>query len=420
LPKATTAADLRDIPLCLKENPMIDEKPLAGVRVLDLSRVLAGPFCAMNLADLGAEVIKVELPGRGDDSRGYAPRIPNSEDSGYYYSINRGKLSVCVDLRQAEGAAVALDLVRHSDVVLENFAPGTMDRFGLGYARLAQTNPRIILCSISGFGQSGPMASAPAYDIVAQALGGTMSITGQAGGDPTRCGVSVGDLAAALYGVIAILAALRLRECTGVGRHLDVAMLDCQVALLEDALARYSATGKVPGPLGSRHPSITPFQQFRAADGYFVAGAGNESLWQRFCDAIGMPELKSDPHFRLNADRTANHGQLEPILQRRFASQPREHWLKHLGEAGVPCAPIADVAEVTRNPHLEARRMILHADHPSFDGLIVPGSPLKTVGSNAEPGTRSPALGEHTERVLREVAGYDAAHIAALRTRGVI
>ncbi len=399
---------------------MIDEKPLAGVRVLDLSRVLAGPFCAMNLADLGAEVIKIELPGRGDDSRGYAPRIPNSEDSGYFYSINRGKLSVTIDLRQAEGAAVALDLVRHADVVLENFAPGTMERFGLGYARLAEANPRVILCSISGFGQSGPMAAAPAYDIVAQALGGTMSITGPAGGDPTRCGVSIGDLAAALYGVIAILSALRLRERTGLGRHLDVAMLDCQVALLEDALARYSATGKVPGPLGSRHPSITPFQQFRAADGYFVAGAGNESLWRRFCDAIGMAQLKDDPRFLLNAERTANHAQLEPLLQRHFASQPRAHWLGLLNEAGVPCAPIADVAEVTRNPHLEARRMILHADHPNFDGLIVPGSPLKTAGSNAAPNTRSPALGEHTERVLREVAGYDAARIAALRGRGII
>jgi CoA:oxalate CoA-transferase len=399
---------------------MIDDKPLAGVRVLDLSRVLAGPFCAMNLADLGAEVIKVELPGRGDDSRGYAPRIPHSRDSGYYYSVNRGKLSITIDLRQAEGTAILIDLVHHSDVVLENFSPGTMERFGLGYARLAEANPRIILCSISGFGQSGPMASAPAYDIVAQALGGTMSITGQPGGDPTRCGISIGDLAAALYGVIAILSALRLRERTGIGRHLDVAMLDCQVALLEDALARYSATGKVPGPLGSRHPSITPFQQFRAADGHFVAGAGNESLWQRFCDAIGMPELKDDPRFKLNADRTANHGELEPILMRHFASQPRDRWLTLLGDAGVPCAPIADVAEVSRNPHLAARGMILQAKHPAFDGLIVPGSPLKTVGSNAEPNTRSPALGEDTERVLREIIGYDDKRIAELRERGIV
>jgi CoA:oxalate CoA-transferase len=236
--------------------------------------------------------------------------------------------------------------------------------------------------------------------------------------------VSIGDLAAALYGVIAILSALRLRERTGVGRHLDVAMLDCQVALLEDALARYSATGKVPAPLGSRHPSITPFQQFRAADGYFVAGAGNESLWMRFCDAIGTPELKSDPRFGLNAERTANHAELEPLLNRHFAAKPRDHWLKLLGEAGVPCAPIANVAEVTRNPHLQARQMILHADHPAFDGLIVPGSPFKTAGKTkgaaAIPDTRAPTLGEHTERVLREVAGYDAEKIAALRDDGVI
>jgi|SRR5579871_1004952 len=403
---------------------MIDEKPLAGIRVLDLSRVLAGPFCAMNLADLGAEVIKIELPGRGDDSRGYAPRIPNSHDSGYYYSVNRGKLSATIDLRKAEGAAIVLDLVRHCDVVLENFAPGTMERFGLGYDVLAAANPRIILCSISGFGQSGPMASAPAYDIVAQALGGTMSITGPADGDPTRCGVSIGDLAAALYGVIAILSALRLRDRTGRGRHLDVAMLDCQVALLEDALARYSATGRVPRPLGSRHPSITPFQQFRASDGYFVAGAGNESLWERFCDAVGLAELKRDPRFRLNADRTAHHAALEELLNRHFATAGRAHWLAVLGEAGVPCAPIADVAEVTRNPHLEARGMILRAQHPSFDGLIVPGSPLKTATRAGDaptmPDTRAPALGEHTDWVLREIAGYSREKIAALHESGVI
>src|SRR5271170_2323870 len=293
---------------------MIASKPLRGIRVLDLSRVLAGPFCAMNLADLGAEVIKIEVPGRGDDSRGFAPRIPNSNDSGYFYSVNRGKQSVTIDLRTAEGAETLLALARQADVVVENFSPGTMERFNTGCDRLRAANPRLILCSISGFGQTGPMASAPAYDIVAQALGGTMSITGQPGGEPTRCGVSIGDLAAALYGVIAILAALRERDLTGAGRHLDIAMLDCQVAWLEGALARYSATGHVPGPIGSRHPSITPFQQFRASDGYFVAGCGNEAIWQRFCDAIGRPGLKDDPRFKLNADRTENHALLEPIL----------------------------------------------------------------------------------------------------------
>ncbi len=399
---------------------MIEQKPLRGIRVLDLSRVLAGPFCAMNLADLGADVIKIEVPGRGDDSRGYAPRIPNSTDSGYYYSVNRGKRSITLDLRKPDGAQILLDLARECDVIVENFSPGTMERFQLGWNRLHAANPRLILCSISGFGQTGPMAAAPAYDIVAQALGGTMSITGPASGEPTRCGVSIGDLAAALYGVIGILAALRERDLTGAGRHLDIAMLDCQVAWLEDALARFSATGKVPGPIGSRHPSITPFQHFRAADGYFVAGCGNEAIWQRFCDAIGMSDLKRDARFLANTDRTANHALLDPILQRHFDSNTRAYWLERLEAANVPCAPIATVAEVAQNPHLEQRHMILHAEHPSFDRLIVPGSPLKTAGVAGVPETRSPDLGEHTESVLGSMLGYDAARIAQLRSRKII
>jgi CoA:oxalate CoA-transferase len=374
----------------------------------------------MNLADLGAEVIKVEMPERGDDSRGYAPRIPNSDDSGYFYSVNRGKRSVTIDLHKPEGAELLIELARTADVVLENFSPGTMERFNLGWPRLHAVNSRLILCSISGFGQSGPMASAPAYDIVAQALGGTMSVTGPAGGEPTRCGVSVGDLAAALYGVIAILAALRERDLSGAGQHLDIAMLDCQVAWLEGALARYSATGQIPGPIGSRHPSITPFQQFRASDGYFVAGCGNEAIWQRFCGAIGRPELKEDPRFGLNADRTENHAQLEPILLEHFSPRPRAYWLERLEQANVPCAPIARVHEVTRNPQLLAREMILKADHPQFDGLIVAGSPIKTAGAGGTPNTRAPALGEHTDGVLSELLGYDEERIAGLRDRKVI
>jgi len=399
---------------------MIDQRPLDGIRVLDLSRVLAGPFCSMNLGDMGAEVIKIELPQRGDDSRGFPPMIPGSNDSGYFYSINRGKLSVTLDLRTAAGAEVLLDLVRHSDVVLENFAPGTMERFGLDYAALAATKRGIILCSISGFGQTGPMMSAPAYDIVAQAVGGTMSITGLPGGAPLRCGVSIGDITAALYGVIAIMAALRIRDTTGVGQHLDIAMLDCQVAILEDALARYSASGRIPGPLGTRHPSITPFQQFQAADGYFVVGAGNESLWASLCDAIGMGELKDDPRFRTNAMRTANHADLEAILSDHFGRHSRDHWLQRLAQGGVPAAPVNNVEEVSRNPHLAARKMILHADHPSFSGLLVPGSPLKTTGSEAVPNTRAPRLGEHTEQVLGGLLGYDPERLTKLRQSGII
>ena len=398
---------------------MIEDKPLAGIRVLDLTRVLAGPFCTMNLADLGAEVIKIELPGRGDDSRSFAPLLPNG-DSGYYYSVNRGKQSVTIDLRQEEGVEIFLSLTAKSDVVVENFSPGTMQRFSIGYPALAAANPRLILCSISGFGQTGPMAAAPAYDIVAQALGGTMSITGPPDGDPTRCGVSIGDLCAALYGLSAILAALRIRDRDGKGAHIDVAMLDCQVAMLEDALARYSVSGRVPGPLGTRHPSITPFQQFRASDGFFVAGAGNEAIWQRMCDAIGMPELKEDPRFLRNADRTSHHRELEAILARRFMTKPRDHWLRRLSDTAVPCAPIANVGEVTRNPHLEERAMILRADHPGYPDLIVPGSPFKNTGSKAIPVTRAPSLGEHTDAVLKRVLGYDSCRLSELRKRSII
>jgi CoA:oxalate CoA-transferase len=401
-------------------DPMLEQRPLAGIRVLDLSRVLAGPFCTMNLADLGAEVIKIEIPGTGDDARGYAPRIPDSHDSGYYYSVNRGKRSITLDLRKPEAGKLLCDLACHADVVVENFSPGTMERFNVGYERLRAANPRIILCSISGFGQTGPMASAPAYDIVAQALGGTMSITGAPGGAPTRCGISIGDLAAALYAVVAVLAALRLRDMTGAGQHLDIAMLDCQVAWLEDALARFSVTGCVPGLIGSRHPSITPFQPFRAADGYFVAGCGNEAIWQRFCDASSLSELKDDPRFATNADRTANHAALEPILAGHFGSNTRSHWLTRLQAANVPCAPIASVDEVAANPHLQQRQMILRADHPHFNGLIVPGSPLKTTGADAVPNTRAPSLGEHTEEVLHRLLGYDSARIAELRADRII
>jgi CoA:oxalate CoA-transferase len=399
---------------------MLEQKPLQGIRVLDVSRVLAGPYCTMNLADLGAEVIKIELPGHGDDARRFPPMIPNSTDSAYFYGINRGKVSVTLDLRSPQGADIFFELAALSDIVVENFSPGTMARFGLGYDQLRARNPGLILCSISGFGQSGPMASEPAYDIVAQALGGTMSVTGMDGGEPTRCGLSIGDMVAALYGAVAILAALRVRERTGLGQHLDIAMLDCQVAMLEGALGTYSATGTIPGRIGSRHPSITPFQQFPAADDYFVVGVGNEALWQRFCDALSLEHLKSDPRFADNHSRTRNHAHLDPLLREYFLTQPRAHWLDLLGKAGVPCAPVSNVAEVARNPQLRERKMVLPAEHPTYKDLLVPGSPLKSAGDDRPTPTRAPALGEHTEAVLQDLLGYDQARMADLRARGII
>jgi len=399
---------------------MLEQRPLDAIRVLDLSRVLAGPYCTMNLADLGAEVIKIELPGHGDDARRFPPMIPNSNDSAYFYGINRGKVSVTLDLRKPEGAAIFLDLTAIADVVVENFSAGTMARFGLSYEQLRARNPKLILCSISGFGQSGPMAAEPAYDIVAQALGGTMSVTGAPDGEPTRCGLSIGDMVAALYATVAILAALRVRDRDGTGQHLDISMLDCQVAMLEGALGQYSATGTIPGRIGSRHPSITPFQQFPAADDYFVVGAGNEGLWQRFCDAVGLPHLKADPRFVDNPSRTRNHAQLDPLLREHFIAQPRAHWLRLLGAAGVPCAPVANVAEVARNPQLLERDMILPADHPTYNGLLVPGSPLRSAGRQSPLPTRAPALGQHSESVLKNLLGYDQTRMAQLRARGII
>jgi CoA:oxalate CoA-transferase len=399
---------------------MLEQKPLQGIRVLDLSRVLAGPYCTMNLADLGAEVIKIELPGHGDDARRFPPMIPNSTDSAYFYGINRGKQSVTLDLREAEGAAIFLELATLSDIVVENFSPGTMARFGLSFEQLHQGNPRLILCSVSGFGQTGPMSAEPAYDIVAQALGGTMSVTGMPGGEPTRCGVSIGDMVAALYGAVAILAALRVRERTGMGQHLDIAMLDCQVAMLEGALGSYSATGAIPGRIGSRHPSITPFQQFPAADDYFVVGVGNEALWQRFCDALQLGHLQNDPRFADNHSRTRNHAQLDPLLREHFLTRPRAHWLDLLSAVGVPCAPVSNVAEVAQNPQLRERKMVLAAEHPTYDRLLVPGSPLKSAGDDSAPPTRAPELGEHTEEVLRNLLGYSQSRMAELRERGII
>jgi crotonobetainyl-CoA:carnitine CoA-transferase CaiB-like acyl-CoA transferase len=247
-----------------------------------------------------------------------------------------------------------------------------------------------------------------------------MSVTGTPDGEPTRCGVSIGDMVAALYGLAAILAALRVRDQTGVGQHLDIAMLDCQVAMLEGALGQYSSTGKVPGRIGSRHPVITPFQQFPAADDYFVIGAGNEALWQRFCDAVGLAHLKADPRFADNPSRTRNHAALDPLLREHFKRRPRAHWLELLGKAGVPCAPVANVAEVARNPQLLDRDMVLTADHPTFNSLLVPGSPLKSAGQRSLPPTRAPTLGEDTDSVLHRLLGYDQAKMAALRARGVI
>ena len=390
---------------------------LHGVRVVDFTRVLAGPFAAMVLADLGAEVIKVELPGTGDEARRFGP-FRNGE-SAYFASVNRGKKSVTLDLRTAPGCELARRLAGVSDVLLENFRPERMAAFGLDYASLHELHPRLVYASISGFGQSGPYSHRPAYDVIIQAMSGIASITGPAGGPPVRVGSSVADLSAALYGVIGILAALMHARQTGQGQHLDVSMLDCQVALLENAVARLDVTGEVPAPLGSRHPTITPFQFFEAADGYIVVAAGNERLWERLCEAVGCPALLEDPRFGSNALRTTHHSELEPLLAAALGKRSVDEWCVTLGESGIPCGPVQDVGEVVADPHLQARGMIDRTQHPELGSLTLPGFPLQFSEHPRHHLSPSPRLGQHTEEVLSDLLGVGGAELVALERDGV-
>jgi len=394
-------------------------KPLEGVRVLDLTRVLAGPFCTMMLADLGAEVVKVEVPGTGDDSRSFGP-FRNGK-SLYYITVNRGKKSVALDLKKEEGRALLLRLARKSDVVVENFRPGTMEKLGLGWDVLQKENPRLVYAAVSGFGHSGPDSRKPAYDILVQARGGVMSITGWPNSPPTRVGMSMGDITAAVFSSSGILAALYQREKTGKGQKVDVAMLDCQLAILENALVRYQVEGKAPGALGTRHPTITPFQAFRASDAWFVVAVGNDSLWKVFCEALDRPDLLADPRFATNGDRTKNLTELIPELERVFARGTAAEWIALLDAAGVPSAPVNSVDKVMKDPQLIARNMLVTVEDPEVGTVIIPGNPIK-MESLPESPTRAPApgIGQDTEEILSGVLQLSAAEIEALRASGAL
>ena len=391
---------------------------LAGTRVLDLTRVLASPFASMILGDLGAEVLKVELPGSGDEARGFGPFLDG--ESAYFNSVNRGKKSLTIDLRKPQGQELARRLAGSCDVLVENFRPGSMARFGLDYETLHALYPGLVYASISGFGQTGPYAQRPAYDIIIQAMSGMASITGVEGQPPVRVGSSIADLSAALYSVIGILAALGGARETGEGQHIDVSMLDCQVALLESAIARYDVTGEVPKPLGSRHPTITPFQFFEAADGYMVVAAGNDRLWQRLCETLGIDELAGDRRFDSNAKRTDNHVELEPLLAAAFTRGTVEEWCAKLGEAGVPCGPILNIAQVVADPQIAAREMIVRVEHPGSLEFAMPASPLRFSRDPTVEPRPAPGLGSDTEAVLRELLAMDSEELEALRSQQVI
>lgn len=376
--------------------------PLSGLLVVDLTRVLAGPYATMLLADLGARVIKVETPGGGDDSRAFGPFLANG-DSAYFTSVNRGKESIALDLKSAADRAILESLLARADIVVENFRPGTMERLGLGADDLLRRFPRLIYAAASGFGHSGPESRRPAYDLIVQAMGGVMSITGQPGSPPTRVGTSLGDITAALFTVIGIEAALIDRAATGRGQIVDVAMLDCQLAILENAIARFQVTGQSPGPLGSRHPSITPFQAYRCQDRPIVIAAGNDGLFADCCRALGLDGLVADPRFDSNERRTANVSELATEFEALLTTAPAAHWLERLGAAAIPAGLIHNVAEALSQPQVEARNMLVETRSPGGTPLKIAGNPVK-LSAHADPATRpaAPALDADRPAILAE------------------
>lgn len=374
--------------------------PLERLRILDFTWFLAGPYATMILADLGADVVKVEAPERGDPSRAAGPFI--GDVSAYFLSVNRNKRSIVLDLKQAEGRQCAARLAERADVLVENFMPGTMERWGLDYATLSEKNPRLIYASCTGFGQTGPRAGESAFDLVIQALAGTMSITGEANAAPVRVGNSIGDLGGALFLTVGILAALEARHRTGRGQSLDLSMLDAQVALLENAFSRYFATGDIPARLGSRHPLIVPFQAFPTRDGYIVVTAGTEAQWARLCDALDTRELKDDARFVSNLARRQNIRVLENELNPRFAKHSTQEWLGILQQYEIPCAPIQDIAQVATDPQILAREMIVEVDDARAGRQRIVNTPLRFSGMETGVRTSAPRLGQHTDEILSE------------------
>ncbi len=392
-------------------------RPLDDLLVVDLSRALAGPYCTMMLADLGARVVKVETPQGGDDTRGWGPPFYDGE-SAYFLSINRNKQSLALNLKDPRGCDLLLRLIRRADVLVENFRPGTMDRLGLAYAAVHETAPRLVYCSISGFGQTGPYRERAAYDLIVQGMGGIMGITGEPDGAPMRVGVAIADICAGMFAAYGILAALRVRERTGKGQWVDAAMLDGQVAWMTYMAANYFATGDNPPRVGSAHLNLVPYQPFPTRDGFVNVAVGSEGLWHKFCEALEIP-IASDRRFATNADRVRNRGLLLDLLMPVFARRTTAEWVERLLQAGVPAGPIYRMNEVMEDPQVHHREMVVEVAHPRAGLIRVNGVPVKFSETPGGVVTPPPTLGEHTEAVAREL-GYDAAEIAGLRRDGVI
>ena len=390
--------------------------PLQGITVLDLTRVLSGPYCTMLLADMGARVIKLEQPGKGDDTRGWGPPFLDGE-SAYFLSINRNKESVALDFKQPAGREVLERLIAKADVLVENFRPGTLARLGFDYAAVGPRHPRLIYCSISGFGQTGPRRAEPGYDAIMQAEGGLMSITGAAGGPPFRLGVAIADIVSGMFAAQGITAALVARERTGRGQAVDIAMLDSVAALLSYQAGIYFATGSAPSRMGNRHPTIVPYETFAASDGDFVIAVGNDEQWRRFCTVAAM---EPDERFATNRQRVTGYAELKPILDALLITRPRADWIARLTAAGVPSGSVRDLHEVFSDPQLAARDMIVEVQHPLLGTLQTLGTPIKLSDTPGAIVAAPPTLGQHTESVLTGDLGFSSREVGDLRAKGVV
>jgi CoA:oxalate CoA-transferase len=378
--------------------------PLSGITVVDLSRILAGPYCTLLMAEMGARVIKVETPKGGDDARAYGPFVKGK--STYFASVNRGKQSIALDLKNETDRELFEKLLAKADVLVENFRPGTMEKLGYGWDALHAKYPQLIYASASGYGHTGPNSKDPAYDMVVQGQGGIMSITGSEGGPPVRVGMSIGDIGAGLYTAVAVNAALVHRLKTGEATKVDIGMFDCQIALLENAVMRYTVEGEIPGPLGARHPTIVPFQAFKTADGAIIIAAGNDSLFLKMCEALELPAMATDPEYKTNALRQKNHGRLLSEIEARLQSGSTEHWIAVLSKAGLPCGPINNIKQALAHPQVAARNMLVEVPDGSGGTLKLAGNPLK-MSAFADPPTRAaaPDLDGDREAILSFIGG---------------
>lgn len=393
--------------------------PLSDVRILDLSRMLSGPFASMMLADLGAEVIKIEDPDGGDKTRTMGPKLSEGQ-SAYFLSINRNKKSLTLDLRKERAREVFYKLAKMADVVLDNFRPGVLERLGCDHEKLKPINPKILSCSISSFGHTGPDKDMPGFDLILQARGGAMSITGEPGRAPTRMGIPTGDLAGAMSAACAVMAALYSREKTGAGQKIDISLLDCQASLLTYVAQYYILDGKIPGPIGSGHQTVVPYQAFKTRDDYVVIAIFVEKFWEKLCKILGIEHLANDPKFSTNDRRRKNKKELLPMLESIFLEKTSSEWLKLASEEGIPSAPVNTIDKVISDPQLLARNMLVEVDHPSYGKVKILGNPVKMSGLTEETFAAAPTLGEHNQEILSGLLGYSQEEIDKLKKDKII